>query len=104
MKTREKLAEYSYKLSEFSGIVKLLLIFFIVLSSLCVVYVSHLNRLAFNQLQAELNMQNKTQEEWGQLLLQYSSLTAHRRIEDFAVNKLAMKTPLKSAVISGGHD
>ena len=68
-------------------------------SAIAVVYVTYLNRQAFNQYQAELNRKNKTQEEWGQLLLQYSTLTAHGQIERQAVNQLGMELLHKDKVI-----
>lgn len=68
-------------------------------SAVAVGYVAHLNRQAFNQYQAELNRKNTTQEEWGQLLLQYSTLTAHGQIEQQARERLEMDMPHKDKVI-----
>lgn len=77
----------------------LLLVLAVFCSAVAVTYVTHLNRQAFNQYQAELNYQNKAQEKWGQLLLQYSTLTAHGQIERLAVNQLGMDVPHKGNVI-----
>ncbi len=79
------------------GLIALVLAVFC--SAVAVAYVAHLNRQAFNQYQTELNRKNKTQEEWGQLLLQYSTLTAHGQIERQAVKQLGMEMPHKDKVI-----
>ena len=62
-------------------------------SALTMTYVSHLNRQAFNQLQTELMIKNELQEEWGQLLLQHSTLTAHGRVDTIARKQLGMDVP-----------
>lgn len=80
-------------------LVPLVLVLAVFCSAVAVTYVAHLNRQVFNQYQAELNHQNKAQEEWGQLLLQYSTLTAHGQIERQAVNRLGMEMPYKDNVI-----
>ncbi len=77
----------------------LVLVFLIaVVSAFGVTYVSHLNRQAFNQLQTELMRKNALQEEWGQLLLQHSTLTAHGRVETLAREQLNMDVPGKNRV------
>lgn len=77
----------------------LMLVLAVFCSAMAVVYVAHLNRQAFNQSQTELNHKNKMQEEWGQLLLQYSTLTAHGQIERQAVSRLRMEMLHKDKVI-----
>jgi cell division protein FtsL len=70
----------------------------VVSSALTMTYVSHLNREAFHQLQTELMIKNDLQEEWGQLLLQHGTLTAHGRVDRIAREKLDMDVPAPSQV------
>ncbi len=65
----------------------------IAITSIAVTYSAHLNRVLFNELQYEMNYKNSAQVEWGQLLLQHSTLTIPSRIERLATNKLGMKIP-----------
>ena len=71
----------------------------VVLSALGTTYVSHSNRQAFHQLQKELMNKNDLQVEWGQLLLQHSTLTAHGRIEAIAREQLGMEVPRRVQVV-----
>lgn len=74
------------------------LVIAVVASALVMTYSSYLNRQAFHQLQTELMMKNELQEEWGQLLLQHSTLTAHRRVDTIARDQLGMDVPPPSQV------
>lgn len=65
----------------------------ITLTAIAVTWSSHLNRVRFNELQYEMNYKHSAQVEWGQLLLQHSTLTTPRRIERLAIKELRMKTP-----------
>ena len=71
----------------------------VVVSAFAVVWSAHLNRQAFDQLQNELMRKNEIQEEWGQLLLQHSTLTAHKRVEKLAREQLDMEAPGKNRII-----
>ncbi len=71
----------------------------VVASAFAVVWSAHLNRQAFDQLQTELMRRNEIQEQWGQLLLQHSTLTAHRRVEKVAREQLDMVAPGKDRII-----
>ncbi|RRJ85520.1 cell division protein FtsL [Aestuariirhabdus litorea] len=62
-------------------------------SAFAVTYVAHLNRLAFNQLMEETNYKHLSQVQWGQLLLQHSTLTTPSRIELLASKQLNMNIP-----------
>ena len=70
----------------------------VVVTALAVTYSSHLNRQAFHQLQTELMIKNELLEEWGQLLLQHSTLTAHGRVDAVAREQLGMDVPAPSQV------
>ncbi len=74
----------------------LLLFVMVVGSALAMTYVAHLNRQAFHQLQTELMIDNDLQEEWGQLLLQHSTLTDPGRVDAIARQQLGMDVPKPS--------
>ena len=46
-----------------------------------------------NTLYGELNERDKAQAEWGRLLLEQSTWTAHSRIEALATGQLQMRIP-----------
>ncbi|MCL6268977.1 cell division protein FtsL [Sansalvadorimonas sp. 2012CJ34-2] len=71
----------------------------VVVSAFAVVWSAHLNRVAFDQLQIELMRKNAIQEQWGQLLIQHSTLTAHKRIDKLAREQLEMEAPGKDRII-----
>ncbi|WP_426417087.1 cell division protein FtsL [Aestuariirhabdus sp. LZHN29] len=71
----------------------LVLLVAVATSALAVTYTAHLNRLAFNNLMAETNYKNSAQVQWGQLLLQHSTLTTPSRIELLARKQLNMSIP-----------
>ncbi|MCL6415918.1 cell division protein FtsL [Aestuariirhabdus sp. Z084] len=70
-----------------------LLLVMVAVSALLVTYTAHLNRLAFNELMAERNSKHQAQVQWGQLLLQHSTLTTPSRIENLARKQLNMNIP-----------
>ncbi|MBU2710221.1 cell division protein FtsL [Zooshikella harenae] len=74
-------------------VVFFLLMVVIVVSSVAITYVAHMNRRAFNDLQRQLVVKNSAQVEWGQLLLQHSTLTTPKRVERIATEKLDMEAP-----------
>ena len=65
----------------------------VIASSIAVVYTAHVNRTLQNHLQTELSGKNRAQVEWGQLLLQHSTLTAPSRIDRLAKEELNMEVP-----------
>lgn len=73
----------------------LLLVVFVgvLLSAIAVSYCAHLNRQLLNDLYAELSVRDKTQAEWGRLILEQSTWTAHNRIETLARKQLQMHIP-----------
>ncbi len=76
------------------GSLLMLVLFLAVLgSALAVSYCAHWNRQLLNGLYAELNLRDKTQAEWGRLVLEQSTWTAHNRIETLASEQLKMRIP-----------
>ena len=72
----------------------LLLLFVGVLASaLAVSYSAHVHRQMLNALFAELSERDKMQAEWGRLILEQSTWTAHSRIENLAVGQMQMHIP-----------
>lgn len=77
-----------------SGSALMLLLFFGVLASaVAVAWSAHANRKLLNQLYAELSVRDKAQAEWGRLILEQSTWTAHSRIEGLASSQLKMRVP-----------
>lgn len=71
----------------------------VVVSALAVAYSSHWSRVLLNQLAAEMDQRENAQAEWGRLILEQSTWTAHSRIETLATNELKMRVPEASEVI-----
>lgn len=77
-----------------SGSFLMLLLFIAILvSALAVSYSAHWNRQLLNELYGELSVRDKAQAEWGRLILEQSTWTAHSRIESLAVEQLRMRVP-----------
>ncbi|MBT9529343.1 MAG: cell division protein FtsL [Pseudomonas sp.] len=77
-----------------AGSVLLLLLFLaVLLSAIGVSYSAHWNRQLLNSLYAELSVRDKAQAEWGRLILEQSTWTAHNRIESMATERLQMRIP-----------
>ena len=77
-----------------SGSLLLLVLFLTVLgSALAVSYSAHWNRQLLNELYAELSVRDRAQAEWGRLILEQSTWTAHSRIETLASEQLDMRIP-----------
>lgn len=82
-----------------TGSLLLLVLFLgVLLSSLAVAYSSHWNRQLLNTLYGELSVRDKAQAEWGRLILEQSTWTAHSRIEALASGKLEMHVPAAADV------
>lgn len=77
---------------------------FVLLSALLVVYSKHLNRQLFIQLESLMNYRDQLQVEWGRLLLEESTLTAHSRVEQIAREQLKMELPTESKVVIVKHE
>ncbi|MDH4570805.1 cell division protein FtsL [Pseudomonas sp. BN414] len=71
----------------------LLLFVGVLFSAIAVSYSAHWNRKLLNELYAELSVRDKAQAEWGRLVLEQSTWTAHNRIESLASEQLKMRIP-----------
>ncbi|MCS5515730.1 cell division protein FtsL [Pseudomonas qingdaonensis] len=76
----------------------LLLFIGVLVSSVAVSYSAHWNRQLLNTLYGELNERDKAQAEWGRLILEQSTWTAHSRIENLASEQLHMRIPAADEV------
>lgn len=77
-----------------SGSLLMLVLFGLVLgSAVAVAWSAHWNRQLLNQLYGELSVRDKAQAEWGRLVLEQSTWTAHSRIELLASEQLRMRVP-----------
>jgi cell division protein FtsL len=70
-----------------------LLIAGVLLSALAVVHVRQESRLLFVRLQSLQAERDQLNIEWGRLLLEQGTWSAHARIEEVARVKLGMKMP-----------
>jgi len=76
------------------GSMTMLVLFVAVLvSAILVAYSAHWNRQLLNELYSELSVRDKAQAEWGRLILEQSTWTAHSRIEALASERLKMHVP-----------
>ena len=75
------------------SLLMLLLFLGVLLSAIAVSYSAHWNRQLLNQLYTELSVRDKAQAEWGRLILEQSTWTAHNRIESLASEQLKMRIP-----------
>ncbi|MCP9339734.1 cell division protein FtsL [Pseudomonas xanthomarina] len=82
-----------------NGSLLMLVLFVAVLvSAIAVAYSAHWNRQLLNELYGELSVRDKAQAEWGRLILEQSTWTAHSRIETLASEQLKMHIPEAAAV------
>lgn len=64
-----------------------------------VIFSTHKSRHLLNELQQLERQRNGLQVEWGQLLLEQSSLVSQGRIENLAIAELGMKIPATENVV-----
>lgn len=76
----------------------LLLFVGVLVSAIAVSYSAHWNRQLLNTLYGELSERDKVQAEWGRLILEQSTWTAHSRIENLASEQLHMRIPAADEV------
>lgn len=81
-----------------SGVL-LLVWLLVIVSALAVTYSAHWSRELLNQLAAEMTQREKHHAEWGRLVLEQSTWTAHNRIETLAERELGMRVPGPDEVI-----
>ncbi|GGK07711.1 cell division protein FtsL [Pseudomonas matsuisoli] len=75
------------------GLLIAVLFLCVLVSALGVSYCAHWNRQLLNNLYSEMSARDKVQAEWGRLVLEQSTWTAHNRIEMLANEKLNMHVP-----------
>ncbi|MCQ4321411.1 cell division protein FtsL [Pseudomonas stutzeri] len=80
------------------SLLMLLLFIAVLISAIAVAYSAHWNRQLLNELYGELSVRDKAQAEWGRLILEQSTWTAHSRIETLASEQLKMHIPEAGAV------
>ena len=68
-------------------------------SAVSVVYVKHLNRKLFIELQTLERERDRMQEEWGQLLLEQSTWATQERVERIARDRLDLDTPPPNRIV-----
>ncbi|HWP94824.1 MAG TPA: cell division protein FtsL [Gammaproteobacteria bacterium] len=68
-------------------------------SALGVVYVKHLNRRHFAELQQLRQERDQLEIEWGQLQLEQSAWATHPRIEQVAREALDMTLPANPEIV-----
>lgn len=68
-------------------------------TALGVVLTTFNSRHLLNQLQQLEQERNQLQVEWGQLLLEQSSLVAQGKMEETAINQLGMEVPAMEHVV-----
>ncbi|WNW11695.1 cell division protein FtsL [Pseudomonas sp. DTU_2021_1001937_2_SI_NGA_ILE_001] len=73
--------------------IMLLLFIAVLVSAIGVSYSAHWNRQLLNSLYTETTIRDKAQAEWGRLILEQSTWTAHSRIEALATDQLKMRIP-----------
>ena len=71
----------------------------ILVSALAVPYSAHWSRTLLNELDSEMKQREKAQAEWGRLVLEQSTWTAHHRVESIARGKLDMRVPSAVEVV-----
>jgi cell division protein FtsL len=80
------------------SLLMLVLFIAVLLSAIAVSYSAHWNRQLLNELYGELSVRDKAQAEWGRLILEQSTWTAHSRIETLAADQLKMQIPAAAEV------
>lgn len=71
----------------------LILLAMLLACALALVSSQHRARKLYVELQQELELEKKYQEEWNQLQLEQSAWSIHARIESIATQKLRMRAP-----------
>ena len=70
----------------------------VLVSAVWVSYSAHESRQLLNTLFGEIQQRDRLQADWGRLLLENSTWTAHNRIEKLAVEQLGMHVPEPGSV------
>lgn len=65
----------------------------VIATAIAVAYSANQSRQMLNTLFVEMSERDRLQAEWGRLVLEHSTWTAHSRIESLAVEHLDMLIP-----------
>lgn len=76
----------------------------VLITGLSVVRTTHVNRIAFNELQELREQANQLDVTWGQLLLEQSTFGVEGRIEQKAQEQLNMQVPNISSIVMVKND
>ena len=79
-----------------------ILVLVLLVCALAIVSSNHRARQLFIELEREQTRMHSLDVEWGQLQLEQSTWASHSRVEKIAREKLQMKTPAASQVVSLG--
>ena len=74
----------------------IVLLISVLVSAFAVIYSTNSFRLTLSQVQQEEQQTNILQLQWGQLLLEQSSLATPARVEEIALSKLKMTLPTRN--------
>lgn len=99
MTARKKQSEGSQPISVQTWLSFLAVLIAVMVSATAVVYSTHKSRSLLNELQYLEKQRNELQVEWGQLLLEQSSLVSQGRVEDRAITELGMEIPVIENVL-----
>ena len=77
----------------------LLLLLLVVVSGVATVYVKHLSRSQFIELQVLQREYDEMQIQWGQLQLEASTWAAHDRVRRRAAEQLELHMPPGDAIV-----
>ena len=80
-----------------------LLIMAVMLSSMTVVYMRHQHRITYLALQKSMQLKDKLNVEWSQLLIEESFWSFPHRVEKDATRNLSMKVPTEQDIIMVEH-
>lgn len=80
-------------------LVSMVLVLALVASSIGVVVSAHENRKLFNSLSYLQAARDQYQQEWSQLLLEQSALSAHSRVESLASSRFGMIVPRRQDIV-----
>ena len=95
----EKIDRTSWQVRPRQWVSLILLLAITTSSATGVIYTTHKYRYLLNELQQLERQRNELQVEWGQLLLEQSSLVSQGRIENLAIAELGMTIPVTENVV-----
>lgn len=81
------------------GLLLVVMMAAVLASALGVVWVKHLDRRSFTELQQARAERDALEMEWGQLQLEQSTWATHPRIEQVAREQLGMRPPRAAVVV-----